>query len=102
MPVARQRARAPAILRPWVEVRERYIGIAGLPIYLIRNEDNPIRLTEALTRMAPPALLPSNYLGSSQNPSADDNRMLATQAGIQLALLDLQIEVANGPALPRV
>ena len=23
MPVARQRARAPAILRPWVEVRER-------------------------------------------------------------------------------
>src|ERR1700753_202636 len=27
MPVARQRPRAPAILRPWVEVRERYGGL---------------------------------------------------------------------------
>jgi hypothetical protein len=27
MPVARQSARAPAMLRPWVEVRERYCGI---------------------------------------------------------------------------
>ena len=30
MPVARQRARAPAMLRPWVEVRERYWGMAEL------------------------------------------------------------------------
>jgi hypothetical protein len=30
MPVARHSARAPAILRPWVEVRERYAGIAGI------------------------------------------------------------------------
>src|ERR1700722_5239025 len=27
MPVARQRPRAPAMLRPWVEVRERYGGM---------------------------------------------------------------------------
>ena len=27
MPVARHRPRAPAMLRPWVEVRERYAGI---------------------------------------------------------------------------
>ena len=30
MPVARQRPRAPAMLRPWVEVRERYGGMVGL------------------------------------------------------------------------
>ena len=30
MPVARQRPRAPAILRPWVEVLERYWGIVRL------------------------------------------------------------------------
>ena len=29
MPVARQRPRAPAMLRPWVEVRERYGGMIG-------------------------------------------------------------------------
>ena len=29
MPVARQRARAPAMLRPWVDVLERYAGITG-------------------------------------------------------------------------
>jgi hypothetical protein len=29
MPVARQSARAPAMLRPAVEVRERYSGMAG-------------------------------------------------------------------------
>src|ERR1700733_5865402 len=29
MPVARQRPRAPAILRPWVEVRERYGGMGS-------------------------------------------------------------------------
>ena len=28
IPVARQRARAPAMLRPWVVVRERYAGMA--------------------------------------------------------------------------
>ncbi|MEP1558062.1 MAG: hypothetical protein ABJJ90_15170, partial [Lentilitoribacter sp.] len=31
MPVARQRLRAPAILRPWVDVLERYGGISKLP-----------------------------------------------------------------------
>ena len=30
MPVARHRARAPAMLRPWVEVRERYWGMTEL------------------------------------------------------------------------
>src|SRR5712692_1250775 len=30
MPVARHRLRAPAMLRPWVVVRERYCGIVGL------------------------------------------------------------------------
>jgi hypothetical protein len=28
IPVARHKARAPAMLRPWVVVRERYSGIA--------------------------------------------------------------------------
>jgi hypothetical protein len=31
MPVARQRARAPAMLRPWVVVRERYCGMVLSP-----------------------------------------------------------------------
>ena len=30
MPVARQSARAPAMLRPWVEVWERYCGMVNL------------------------------------------------------------------------
>jgi hypothetical protein len=30
MPVARHKARAPAMLRPWVVVRERYAGMAYL------------------------------------------------------------------------
>jgi hypothetical protein len=32
MPVARQRPRAPAMLRPWVEVRERYGGMGIAPM----------------------------------------------------------------------
>ena len=32
MPVARHKARAPAILRPWVEVLERYCGMVGFPL----------------------------------------------------------------------
>jgi hypothetical protein len=31
MPVARHRARAPAMLRPWVVVRERYSGMDAYP-----------------------------------------------------------------------
>src|SRR6185295_20280878 len=31
MPVARQRARAPAALRPWVVIRERRAGIVATP-----------------------------------------------------------------------
>jgi hypothetical protein len=30
MPVARQRPRAPALLRPWVVVRERYAGMTNV------------------------------------------------------------------------
>src|SRR5690606_14886089 len=32
IPVARHRARAPAMLRPWVEVLERYVGMVD-PVY---------------------------------------------------------------------
>ncbi|MNL35164.1 hypothetical protein D3C87_1571780 [compost metagenome] len=35
MPVARHRARAPAMLRPWVVVRERYCGMMDLPKVLV-------------------------------------------------------------------
>jgi hypothetical protein len=34
-PVARQRPRAPAMLRPWVVVRERYAGMAGFSVVLL-------------------------------------------------------------------
>jgi hypothetical protein len=34
MPVARHRARAPAMLRPWVVVRERYCGMVFLLVLL--------------------------------------------------------------------
>src|SRR5512146_1071046 len=37
MPVARHRARAPAMLRPWVEVRERYCGMMRIPVVKLRT-----------------------------------------------------------------
>jgi hypothetical protein len=42
MPVARQRPRAPAMLRPWVEVRERYGGMGIAPMEWERGAAAPI------------------------------------------------------------
>src|SRR3546814_10261262 len=47
IPVARHRPRAPAMLRPWVVVRERYEGIFG-------NPDNFISKTNEETRLYTP------------------------------------------------
>src|SRR3546814_19439143 len=47
IPVARHRPRAPAMLRPWVVVRERYKGIFG-------NPDNFISKTNEETRLYTP------------------------------------------------
>jgi hypothetical protein len=37
IPVARHKARAPAMLRPWVVVRERYWGIADSKLVAFDN-----------------------------------------------------------------
>src|SRR5450755_10017 len=43
MPVARQRARAPAMLRPCVEVRERRTGTVVLPVITVQARFSPCR-----------------------------------------------------------
>src|SRR5476651_2107696 len=47
IPVARHKARAPAMLRPWVVVAERYLGMLNTPVDLFGG------------RQAPPAALQS-------------------------------------------
>src|SRR3546814_960149 len=44
IPVARHRPRAPAILRPWVVVRERYEGIFNSPDNFISKFSEDTRL----------------------------------------------------------
>ena len=55
MPVARHRARAPAMLRPWVVVRERYWGMV---VSIWVHEIGPITITKARRESTPPASSP--------------------------------------------
>src|SRR3546814_12196581 len=74
IPVARHRPRAPAMLRPWVVVRERYKGIFG-------NPDNFISKTNEETRLYTPIRADSMQLCCTCEKAAAQTRSEERRVG---------------------
>src|SRR3546814_6296244 len=104
IPVARHRPRAPAMLRPWVVVRERYEGIFGNPDNFISKTNEETRLytpiradsmqlcctcekAAAQTAPAPPLRLPDPAASRSLHRSEEHTSELQSLMRISYAVL---------------